>query len=534
MFSNYFYLSRSVSESKNLLIRSKILDVYSQEKDVFTLRILTSNFDEKLIHLSTKQQFHYLQIKDKVNKAKKNVISFLKDFLPLDIIDINIHSNDRIVKFSLNKGNLFFLIRGNNSNVIFKTESSLLPFKKTKYKIDEELNDGNFYKSLTLDLTKEILNIKELKTLYPMLSSEMKNEILARVEETKQKNLIIHLQNLIQEISKNKIRVGFSKEFGKYKFVPTSFKSIHLFNYNDHELYNQAISDYLKNYYKTTKIGDIKKELSNYFERELGRLSNKLNNLKLRIDKGSKSDEYYNIASLLLSNIYKIDNNQSEIKLTDPKTNKEIKIKLDEKLSIKKNIDKYFEKAKDEKVNYKKSIELFNITLELYNNLLEKQKLLTNTENFNELKTLRDKLIKTNNNLINMNTGQTFKHWHYKINNKYNVYVGRDSKSNDYLSIKFAKQNDYWFHARGLPGSHVVLRVENTKEAMPKEIIKKAAQLAAYYSKAKTAGTAPVSYTFAKFVYKKKGMLPGKVMLSKEKSILVRPEIPKECELVNE
>ena len=102
------------------------------------------------------------------------------------------------------------------------------------------------------------------------------------------------------------------------------------------------------------------------------------------------------------------------------------------------------------------------------------------------------------------------------------------------LSIKFAKQNDYWFHARGLPGSHVVLRVENTKEGVPKNIIKNAASIAGYFSKAKTAKVAPISYTFAKFVYKKKGMEPGKVMISKEKVLLVKPEIPKNCEIAND
>ena len=120
------------------------------------------------------------------------------------------------------------------------------------------------------------------------------------------------------------------------------------------------------------------------------------------------------------------------------------------------------------------------------------------------------------------------------IDGKYKVLVGRDSKSNDMLSIKIANQNDYWFHARGLPGSHVVLRVDDVKVGVPKNIIKNAAQIAAFYSKAKTAGTAPVSYTLAKFVRKKKGMEPGKVLIEKEKVLLVRPEIPANTEMVSE
>lgn len=95
--------------------------------------------------------------------------------------------------------------------------------------------------------------------------------------------------------------------------------------------------------------------------------------------------------------------------------------------------------------------------------------------------------------------------------------------------MKFAKQNDYWFHARSVAGSHVVLRIDNPKETVPKSILKNVASLAAYHSKAKTAGVVPVSYTFKKYVVKKKGMETGKVALLREAVLLVKPEIPDNC-----
>ncbi|MFA6025941.1 MAG: NFACT RNA binding domain-containing protein, partial [Ignavibacteriaceae bacterium] len=96
------------------------------------------------------------------------------------------------------------------------------------------------------------------------------------------------------------------------------------------------------------------------------------------------------------------------------------------------------------------------------------------------------------------------------------------------------RQNDFWFHARSVSGSHVVLRVENTKEAVPKPVLKKVAQLAAFYSKAKTAGTAPVSYALKKFVVKRKGMEVGMVSMLREDTLLVKPEIPQGCEMIFE
>jgi predicted ribosome quality control (RQC) complex YloA/Tae2 family protein len=123
---------------------------------------------------------------------------------------------------------------------------------------------------------------------------------------------------------------------------------------------------------------------------------------------------------------------------------------------------------------------------------------------------------------------------YYIIQDKYIVYVGKDSKSNDLLTMKFAKQNDYWFHARGVSGSHVVLKNETPKEKIPKNILKSAASIAAYHSKAKTSGMAPVSYTQKKYVVKKKGMEPGKVALLKEDVLIVTPELPGDAKYQNE
>lgn len=100
------------------------------------------------------------------------------------------------------------------------------------------------------------------------------------------------------------------------------------------------------------------------------------------------------------------------------------------------------------------------------------------------------------------------------------------------VTTRFAKQNDYWFHARGASGSHVIIKVENTKEAIPKNVLKKAAALAAYHSKAKKAGVVPVAFTFKKYVAKKKGDPVGTVHLLREDVLLVRAEIPNGCEFV--
>ena len=224
----------------------------------------------------------------------------------------------------------------------------------------------------------------------------------------------------------------------------------------------------------------------------------------------------------------------ASIDLEEYQTSENIKIKLNPKLSPQENIDKFFEKARDEKVNFKKSQELLKFNKEIFDKTKQKYLLFKESDSEDEILGIYESIRPQIEKKIKMDDGLKFKYWHYILDGKYNIYIGRDSKSNDYLSVKFAKQNDYWFHARGMPGSHVVLKVDSKKEVIPKNIIKQAASLAAYYSKAKTAGTVPVSYTFAKFVYKKKGLEPGKVILTKENTILVKPDIPAGAELVSE
>ena len=114
----------------------------------------------------------------------------------------------------------------------------------------------------------------------------------------------------------------------------------------------------------------------------------------------------------------------------------------------------------------------------------------------------------------------------FRLEGGYEVWVGRDSASNDLLSMKYTKQNDLWFHVRGSSGSHTVLKAPDGMTDYPKEIIKIAASIAAFYSKAKNAKNVPVAYTEAKNVQKYKGAKSGSVMIKSEKIVKVNPELP--------
>jgi predicted ribosome quality control (RQC) complex YloA/Tae2 family protein len=291
---------------------------------------------------------------------------------------------------------------------------------------------------------------------------------------------------------------------------------------------------YLYKRYSIAQNEILNQRIRKHIEKELKKVTDKLNNLKKVIDRGSKEEEYKKFGNLLLINLSLIQPRMDFVEVRDIYSgNQMIKIKLDTSLPYKKNADNYFEKAKNEKTRLDKANELFNLSASKFNKLKHAEEKLSIASALEDYFILMKELNIKDNSFSNEEENLSAKFKHYIILEKYNVYVGKDSKNNDLLTMKFAKQNDYWFHARKVPGSHVVLRVENKKEVMPKNILTKAASLAAFHSKAKTSGLAPVSYTQKKYVIKKKGMDPGEVALLREEVLIVKPEIPQGCEFIS-
>lgn len=115
--------------------------------------------------------------------------------------------------------------------------------------------------------------------------------------------------------------------------------------------------------------------------------------------------------------------------------------------------------------------------------------------------------------------------WEYRLSGGYRVMAGKTDADNDCLSLKVAAPTDWWFHVRGMPGSHVVLKVDN-HQLPDKQILNQAAAIAAYHSKARAGGIIAVSGTLARHVSKPRGAKPGTVQIRKERIFKVRPALP--------
>ena len=115
--------------------------------------------------------------------------------------------------------------------------------------------------------------------------------------------------------------------------------------------------------------------------------------------------------------------------------------------------------------------------------------------------------------------------WRYELPGGWIVLAGRTDQDNDRLSLKIAKPNDWWFHVRGLPGSHVVLQVPAGEEP-DNATLKAAAAVAAWHSRKREARQVGVSATRARYVTKPRGARPGTVEIRREKVLNVRPALP--------
>lgn len=119
--------------------------------------------------------------------------------------------------------------------------------------------------------------------------------------------------------------------------------------------------------------------------------------------------------------------------------------------------------------------------------------------------------------------------WRYELPGGWIVLAGRTDADNDRLSLRIAKANDWWFHVKGHPGSHVVLQVPSGEEP-DRETIKAAAAVAAWHCRLRESKQVAVTGTRGRYVTKPRGAKPGTVQVRKEETFKVRPAVPGEAQ----
>ena len=288
---------------------------------------------------------------------------------------------------------------------------------------------------------------------------------------------------------------------------------------------NDLTSYYVSKAYYSKEYGSLKGKLNVEYKSRLNNIEKRIKSLEEKIDSVSSSEKYRKFGDALLTYIDAIEKGSDRYIFEDLETGKDEFIKLDPSISASANAQKYYDKYKKERG----SLDLLNKKLKsLKQKKAEFETKLMETESAGTLKELR-KISRTEETESEINK-LPFRKF---IVDKFEVWVGKDSASNDLLTTKYASQNDLWFHVRGASGSHTILKVIGKNDVPGKEVIQAAAQIAAYYSKARKAGNVPVAYCERKYVKKKKGFKEGTVVMEREKVIFVKPGLPESLHAEN-
>ena len=376
-------------------------------------------------------------------------------------------------------------------------------------------------------------------------------------------------ENLAKEISNT--FTGFS-----LSFVKSCIEKCNLSNFSKNEL--EKLYEYIYNIvntsqelsfepiYKNDKISDFILTLGNndepfhlnhfiddfYFEREtsetfinyrnsilkmileiLKKYSHRLISIDLKLKECDEMDTYKLYGELITANLYRLQNtHSSSINLENYYDNNNlITIPLDTKYSQSVNAKRYFKKysklknafqivseQKEETEQELKYIESIVYELENSSTLEDVQEIF---EEISENVIFKEKLKKKEkkNKISKKKKQHTYSPIKYEIDG-FRIYVGRNNKENDWLTLSFANKNDIWFHTQDIHGSHVILKAD---QPINDDILVKCAKIAVKHSKAKDSSNVPVDYCLVQFVKKPNGAKPGMVIFTNNKTLNVNP-----------
>lgn len=307
-------------------------------------------------------------------------------------------------------------------------------------------------------------------------------------------------------------------------------KTIESFSQGDFETLSAALDNfYLEKQRKQLFTAKVQSARSNV-NKTLKKKKALLKNLNKDLVRHGEPEIWKRFGDLLLANVATAKRDGNKISVVDyfDENTPTIEIKADPQLSITEAAEKYFKKytkARNAKEEISKRLKIAELEIEKQ---LAKQEKLERVIVQNDLETIESFIGKKKKQARPGKKGKRDNSTYYRefiSSDGFDILVGKGSKDNDYLTFRIAKSLDTWMHAADYPGSHVVVRNPNRKEEIPHRTLVEAAQLAAFYSKAKRELKVGVHYTQKKFVNKPKGTVAGLVSLSSFKTLLVEPKI---------
>ena len=271
------------------------------------------------------------------------------------------------------------------------------------------------------------------------------------------------------------------------------------------------------------KSSDLRRIVQTALERNV-----KKYDLQLKQMKDTEKRETYKIYGELLNTYgYHVPEGSKSMEAVNYYTGEPVTVPLDPTLSPTENAKKYFEKYGKLKRTFEALSELTGQVRDEIRHLESISASLDIALKEEDLVQIREELIESG--YIHRKGGAkkakiTSRPFHYVSSDGYDIYVGKNNYQNDELTFRFAEGGDWWFHAKGMPGSHVILKASREGE-MPDRAFEEAGRLAAFYSKARGQQKAEIDYTLRKNVKKPGGAAPGFVVYYTNYSLVIDSDI---------
>jgi len=576
-------IANLAKELNDLLAGGRIQKVAQPEKDELILTI--KQYDIYKLFLSAVASLPLVYLTENTKPSPLTAPNFCmllrKHFNSARIVSITQPGLERSLDFKiehldelgdLTVKHLIIEIMGKHSNIILCDENyvivdSIKHISGFVSSVREVLPGRSYFLPQTVEKANPLtLTLEELKQFVlekPMplskalytgltgISPVMAEELCHRAglpsdqsANTLSEDFGLHLYKILERFTASIKEGSFSPCIVFKDNAPVEFSAVPLSCYKEHPAENQEIKQYdsistvLEDYYakknQITRIrqksADLRRIVNTAIEREAKKYDLQLKQLK----DTEKRENYKVYGELITAYGYGVEPGSKSMQALNYYTNEEITIPLDETLSPMENAKKYFEKYNKLKRTHEALSVFIKETKEALDYMESVRLSLDLSLTEDDLNAIKEELIESGylRRHIDKNTKKKpqkvkLKHtpFHYLSSDGYHLYVGKNNLQNDELTFQFATGADWWFHAKGIPGSHVILKSQGMDAEIPDRAYEEAAALAAYYSKGRDNDKVEIDYVEKKQVKKPAGGKPGFVVYYTNYSMMATPDI---------
>ena len=536
-----FFLHHMIDELRRELVNGRIQKINQPFEQELILQIRSNRQSHRLL-LSAHPVFGRIQLTQTTfeNPAQPSTfIMVLRKYLQGALIEsIEQVENDRIVEISVsNKNEIGDHIQATLIIEIMGKHSNILLVDKSSHKILEVIKHVGFsqnsYRTLLPGST--YIAPPSTESLNPFTIKDEKLFEILQTQETTTKNLQSLFQGLGRDTANELENILVSDKLSTFRnffnqetkpcLTETSFSPIPFANQVGEPFDN--LSDLLDTYYKDKAERDRVKqqasELIRRVENELQKNRHKLKKQEKELLATDNAEEFRQKGELLTTFLHQVPNDQDQVILDNYYTNQPITIALDKALSPNQNAQRYFKRYQKLKESVKYLTDLIEETKAtiLY---LESVETVLNQAGLEEIAEIREELIQTG--FIRRRQREKIQkrkkpEQYLASDGKTIIYVGRNNLQNEELTFKMARKEELWFHAKDIPGSHVVI----SGNLDPSDEVKTdAAELAAYFSQGRLSNLVQVDMIEVKKLNKPTGGKPGFVTYTGQKTLRVTPD----------